>query len=47
MIALSREEILTGLKKLGINTPSELNICFIEYREYYIHFISSSQEKVT
>jgi hypothetical protein len=35
MAALSKEEILAGLKKLGINSTSELKSCLKEYKEYY------------
>jgi hypothetical protein len=46
MIALTNEEILAELKKLGIDTPSELKTYFREYREYYIFFTNSSQEEI-
>jgi hypothetical protein len=35
MLALSRKEILTELKKLGINTSPELKSCLKEYKAYY------------
>ncbi len=35
MIALTRNEILTELKKLGFNNPSELNAFSKEYIAYF------------
>jgi hypothetical protein len=35
MLALSKKEILTELKKLGINTSPELKSCLKEYKIYY------------
>lgn len=34
MAALTKKEILAGLKKLGISSASELNSYFREYSEY-------------
>jgi len=42
MIALTRKEILAELKKLGIDTLSELKTYFREYSAYYALYINSS-----
>jgi hypothetical protein len=36
-IVLTKEEILTELKKMGINTPSELRSFEDEYKQYALH----------
>jgi hypothetical protein len=33
-VALTKTEIIAELKKLGINTPSELHSCLWEYENY-------------
>jgi hypothetical protein len=37
MIPLTRKEIYTELKKLGINTTPELKSYLREYHTYYVH----------
>lgn len=43
MIALTRKEILAELKKLGINTFSELKAYFREYKAYYTLYVNPSK----
>jgi hypothetical protein len=38
MQILTRKEILAELKRLGINSPAELDMYRKEYESYYFHY---------
>ncbi len=42
MIALTKKEIIAGLKKLGIKTRSELKTYLREYKAYYTRYNMNS-----
>ncbi|MEN8264326.1 MAG: hypothetical protein ABFR82_12775 [Nitrospirota bacterium] len=47
MIPLTRKEIYTELKKLGINTAPELKSYLREYYKYYVQLNTYSPEELT